>query len=132
MIPLVQAVGQRGHPFERERQQLKSRGVCTRSVFHPFARGDALLERVLLTRHLRQVVCARDDVLTRIAAGEHHFELARSPLEHAGHGSRNRWGEYYARCRDRGMPHGKALKAVARKRLEVVYAIMGDKVPYAA
>ena len=46
--------------------------------------------------------------------------------------SRNRWGEYYARRRDRGMPHGKALKAVARKRLEVIYAIMGDKVPYAA
>lgn len=46
--------------------------------------------------------------------------------------SRNRWGEYYACCRDRGMPHGKALKAVARKRLEVIYAIMGDKVPYAA
>lgn len=34
--------------------------------------------------------------------------------------------------RDRGMLHGKALKAVARKRLEVIYAIMGDKVPYAA
>ena len=46
--------------------------------------------------------------------------------------SRNRWGEHYARCRDRGIPHGKALKAVARKRLEVIYAIMGDKVPYAA
>ncbi|WP_298626452.1 transposase [uncultured Senegalimassilia sp.] len=46
--------------------------------------------------------------------------------------SRNRWGEYHARCRDRGLPHGKALKAVARKRLEVIYAIMGDKVPYAA
>lgn len=46
--------------------------------------------------------------------------------------SRNRWGEYYVRCRDRGMPHGKALKAVARKRLEVIYAIMRDKVPYAA
>lgn len=46
--------------------------------------------------------------------------------------SRNRSGEYYARCRDRGMPHGKALKAVARKRLEMIYAIMGDKVPYAA
>lgn len=41
-------------------------------------------------------------------------------------------GEYYARCHDRAMPHGKALKAVARKRLEVIYAIMGDKVPYAA
>ena len=44
----------------------------------------------------------------------------------------NRWGEHYARCRDRGMPHGKALKAVARKRLKVINAIMGDKVPYAA
>ena len=44
----------------------------------------------------------------------------------------NRWGDHYARCRDRGIPHGKALKAVARKRLEVIYAIMGDKVPYAA
>lgn len=46
--------------------------------------------------------------------------------------SRNRWGDHYARCRDRGMPHGKALKAVARKRLKVIYAIMGDKVPYEA
>ena len=46
--------------------------------------------------------------------------------------SRNRWDEYYARCRDRGMPHGKALKAVARKRLKVIYAIMRDKAPYAA
>ena len=45
---------------------------------------------------------------------------------------RNRWGDYYARCRERGMPHGKALKAVARKRLKVIYAIMRDKVPYAA
>lgn len=40
--------------------------------------------------------------------------------------------KYYARYRDRGMPHGKALKAVARKRLKVIYAIMGDKVPYVA
>lgn len=46
--------------------------------------------------------------------------------------SRNRWGDYYARCRGRGMPHGKALKAVARKRLKVIYAVMRDKVPYAA
>jgi transposase len=46
--------------------------------------------------------------------------------------SRNRWGDHYARCRDRGMPHGKALKAVARKRLKVIYAIMRDKVPYEA
>ena len=46
--------------------------------------------------------------------------------------SRGRWGEYYTRCRDRGMPHGKALKAVARKRLKVIYAVMRDRVPYAA
>ena len=43
-----------------------------------------------------------------------------------------RWGDYYARCRERGMPHGKALKALARKRLKVIYAIMRDRVPYAA
>ena len=43
-----------------------------------------------------------------------------------------RWGEYYARCRERGMPHGKALKAVARKRLKVIYAVMRDKAPYVA
>ena len=46
--------------------------------------------------------------------------------------SRNRWGEYYARCRRRGMSHGQALKAVARKRLKVIYAIMRDKRPYVA
>ena len=132
MVPLLQAAGQQSRPFGRPRRQVGSRDICARSVFHPFARRDALLERVLLTHHLRQVVRVRGDVLARVAAGKHHFELARSPLEHAGHGSRNRWGEYYARCRDRGMPHGKALKAVARKRLKVIYAIMGDKVPYAA
>lgn len=46
--------------------------------------------------------------------------------------SRNRWGDCYARCRDRGMPHGKALKAVAGKRLKVIYAVMRDKAPYVA
>lgn len=47
--------------------------------------------------------------------------------------SRNRFGEYYRTLTDvRHMPHGKALKAVARKRLKVIYAIMRDKVPYAA
>ena len=40
--------------------------------------------------------------------------------------------KYYARYRDRGMPHAKALKAVARKRLKAIYAIMRDKVPYVA
>jgi len=43
-----------------------------------------------------------------------------------------RFGEYYRRCRERGMCHGEALKATARKRLKVIYAIMRDKVPYAA
>lgn len=46
--------------------------------------------------------------------------------------SNNRFGDYYRRCRDRGMCHGEALKAVARKRLKVIYAIMRDKVPYSA
>ena len=46
--------------------------------------------------------------------------------------SRGRFGEYYRKCRDRGMCHGEALKAVARKRIKVIYAIMRDKVPYTA
>lgn len=46
--------------------------------------------------------------------------------------SKSRFGDYYRRCRDRGMCHGEALKAVARKRIKVIYAIMRDKVPYAA
>ena len=46
--------------------------------------------------------------------------------------SRGRFGEYYRKCRDKGMCHGEALKAVARKRIKVIYAIMRDKVPYAA
>ena len=46
--------------------------------------------------------------------------------------SENRFGEYYRACRGRGMCHGEALKAVARKRLKVIYAIMRDKVPYSA
>lgn len=43
-----------------------------------------------------------------------------------------RFGEHYRRCRERGMCHGEALKATARKRLKVIYAIMRDKVPYSA
>ena len=46
--------------------------------------------------------------------------------------SKGRFGDYYRACRDRGMCHGEALKAVARKRLKVIYAIMRDKVPYSA
>ena len=30
------------------------------------------------------------------------------------------------------MSHGKALKALVRKRLKVIYAVMQDRVPYAA
>ena len=40
--------------------------------------------------------------------------------------SRNRFGDYYRACR------GEALKATARKRMKVIYAIMRDEVPYAA
>lgn len=39
-------------------------------------------------------------------------------------------GEYYRVCRTRGMGHGRALKAVARKRLRAIYAVMRDRVPY--
>lgn len=46
--------------------------------------------------------------------------------------SGGRFGEYYRSCRGRGMCHGEALKATARKRMKVIYAIMRDKVPYAA
>lgn len=46
--------------------------------------------------------------------------------------SKSRFGDYYRRCRERGMCHGEALRAVARKRIKVIYAIMRDKVPYAA
>ena len=40
--------------------------------------------------------------------------------------------EYYERCRDRGMPYKAAVKAVARKRLKVIYAVMRDVRPYVA
>ena len=46
--------------------------------------------------------------------------------------SKGRFGDYYRSCRERGMCHGEALKAVARRRLKVIYAIMRDKVPYSA
>lgn len=44
--------------------------------------------------------------------------------------SSGRYGEYYRACRARGMGHGWALKAVARKRLRAIYAVMRDRVPY--
>jgi hypothetical protein len=42
--------------------------------------------------------------------------------------SGNRFGDFYRKCRDRGMPHGKALKAVARRRLKVIR----DEISYSA
>lgn len=44
--------------------------------------------------------------------------------------SSGRYGEYYRACRARDMGHGRALKAVARKRLRAIYAVMRDRVPY--
>ena len=44
--------------------------------------------------------------------------------------SSGRYGEYYRACRARGMGHGRALKAVARKRLRAIYAVMRDRVRY--
>lgn len=44
--------------------------------------------------------------------------------------SDNRFGRYYRACRERGMSHGRAIKAVARKRLKVIYAVMRDRAPY--
>lgn len=44
--------------------------------------------------------------------------------------SSGRYGEYYRACRARGMGHGRALKAVARKRLRAIYAVMRDRVAY--
>ena len=53
--------------------------------------------------------------------------FSRSPLV----GTRNRFGRRYDERRARGgMGRNKALKAVARKRMKVVYAIMRDAVPY--
>ena len=45
-------------------------------------------------------------------------------------GTKNRFGRYYDQCRGRNMRHNMALKAVARKRLRVIYAIMKNPRPY--
>lgn len=42
------------------------------------------------------------------------------------------YGRYYEACRSRGMHHKQALKATARKRLKVIYAVMRDARPYFA
>ena len=46
-------------------------------------------------------------------------------------GTRNRFGRYYDERVSRGKRHNRALRAVARKRLAVIYAVMRDRVPYA-
>lgn len=45
-------------------------------------------------------------------------------------GTKNRFGRHSEECGARGMRHNKALKAVARKRLKVVYSIMRRPRPY--
>lgn len=85
------------------------------------------------------ICMTREDIdkLKEICANNPDYQLA---LVYDGYAfcrqvrfsSRNRWGECYARCRDRGMPLAKALKALARKRLKVICAIMRDKIPCAA
>ena len=45
-------------------------------------------------------------------------------------GSENEFGRHYRSCRARGMRHTAALKATARKRLKVIYAVMRDARPY--
>ena len=44
--------------------------------------------------------------------------------------SDNEFGRYYRACRSRGMRHTAALKATARRRLKVIYAVMRDVRPY--
>ena len=58
------------------------------------------------------------------------LEDARDDLSRSKQRLSKRYGEYYRACRARGMGHGRALKAVARKRLRAIYAVMRDRVPY--
>lgn len=44
----------------------------------------------------------------------------------------NPYHDYYNKQRAKGKNHGQAIKAVARKRLKVIYAVMRDKKPYSA
>ena len=41
-------------------------------------------------------------------------------------GTKNEFGRYHEECRGSGMRHNKALKAVARKRLKAICAVMCD------
>lgn len=44
--------------------------------------------------------------------------------------SKGYFREYYDSCRFRGKTHKAAVKATARKRMKVIYAVMRDRVPY--
>lgn len=44
--------------------------------------------------------------------------------------SQGYYRDFYDSCRSRGMPYKAALKAMARKRLKVIYAVMRDRRPY--
>ncbi len=46
--------------------------------------------------------------------------------------SKSRYGDYLRKCLARGMKYKCALKATARKRMKVIYAVMRDGVPYSA
>lgn len=46
--------------------------------------------------------------------------------------SKSRLGDYFRACRSRGMPYKAALKATARKRMRVIYAVLRDGEPYRA
>ena len=94
------------------------RGRRARELLRRGAARQALREQ-----HQVDVAAARREQAAQEPA---HIQLQ---LPHR-HGQQVR--EVLRECRARGMRHGKALKAVARKRLKVIYAIMRDAVPYAA
>lgn len=71
-----------------------------------------------------------DIVGVRFAAGQQEAEEPAHILVQPPCAKPWPMGNYYAECR--GMPHGKAIKALARKRLEVIYAVMRDKTTYSA
>lgn len=46
--------------------------------------------------------------------------------------SKSRYGEHLRGCLARGMGYKGSLKATARKRMRVIYAVLRDGVPYLA
>lgn len=46
--------------------------------------------------------------------------------------SKSYYGDYLRKCLSRGMKYKCAVKATARKRMKVIYAVMRDGVPYSA